>query len=484
MEFKSDIQATYADSQPWEINTQTAGFISATNTIIVVDDVSAFPQGNGQCNTATGEIFRYEYAANTGASNNLTIELNDTATTIGLDSTADFSPSGVVKIQNELISYTSKSTQDTAIETDTVAEISSSDTVIPVVSTTAFNHDGLLLIQDETIYYDSIQGSELYECAIQGDLSDTDTVILLTGDNTASFPDSGIVGLGGTEYISYADRTYNTVVSEINGDIDSSETVIPLLNNGAAFPPTGYVSIDNEIIEYTSRTEFNLLGCVRGSRGTTAVAHLDGTTVQQLGSLNNCVRGLYGSSPANWPNGTIATLLPSFANCVRGYGGSTAASHVNGSHISQVTNTLDGCVRGAYGTTAAFHKPGVVVAEQPAFVNCTRGVNNTVATSLITGSYINNDYWTIQAPVRLKAISIASDGTGDGFFTLSTGSAWGADATVLLKVNIKNNTIYTLKFPEYGIIFPKGIYIYYWEHVKSTTLYTDKYSGPGLTAGN
>jgi hypothetical protein len=124
------------------------------------------------------------------------------------------------------------------------------------------------------------------------------------------------------------------------------------------------------------------------------------------------------------------------------------------------------------------------VTEVPSFINCTRGLNGTIATSLITGSLIDNDAWTIQAPVRLKAISVASDGTGDGFFTLSTGSAWGEDSTVLLKLNVKDGKLYTLNLPNDGIIFPKGIYIYYWEHVKSMTLYTDKYSGPGLTAGN
>ena len=407
MEFKSDIQATYADAQPWEINTTTAGYISATDTIIPVVSVSGFNTGNGQCN-AVGEIFRYSFS---------TPYLNYAAT---------------------------------------LGPITDLDTVIPINQTAAYNSQTIIKIDNELMNFVSSSGSTvLGYWTLNGDLADTDTVVLVKDNPTSLFPtQSGLVGISGTEYVSYASITPSTGTNQLDGAIDDAVTTITV-DSTSSFADSGFILIESEIIEYTGKTETDFTGCIRGSRGSTNASHADNTIVTQIGSLNGCVRGLYGSSAANWINGDSIDYLPTLT-----------------------------VIRGTYSTTPASYANSTDVDVCASFNGCTRGVNNTIATSLIKGSYINNDAWTIKAPVRLKAISVASDGTGDGFFTLSTGSAWGADDTVLLKLNVKDGKLYTLNLPNDGIIFPKGIYIYYWEHVKSMTLYTDKYSGPGLTAGN
>ena len=86
----------------------------------------------------------------------------------------------------------------------------------------------------------------------------------------------------------------------------------------------------------------------------------------------------------------------------------------------------------------------------------------------------------VAQPIRLRGISIASDGVGAGVLELSTTSNAGA---TLLIADVPSGDVLTLNFPEDGILFPKGIYCKTKTNITAYTLFTDKYSGPGLTAG-
>jgi hypothetical protein len=86
----------------------------------------------------------------------------------------------------------------------------------------------------------------------------------------------------------------------------------------------------------------------------------------------------------------------------------------------------------------------------------------------------------IVAPsIRLRAISVASDGGGAGVLSLSTGSSTG---TVLLTIDVPDTDVYTLNLPEDGIVFPQGIYCHTKTHITAYTVFTDKYSGSGLVS--
>ena len=85
----------------------------------------------------------------------------------------------------------------------------------------------------------------------------------------------------------------------------------------------------------------------------------------------------------------------------------------------------------------------------------------------------------IAAPVRLRGIIIASDAVGAGVLELTTTSNSG---TTLFIGDVPNGDVINFSFPEDGILFPKGVYVSTFS-VASATLLTDKYSGPGLTAG-
>ena len=86
----------------------------------------------------------------------------------------------------------------------------------------------------------------------------------------------------------------------------------------------------------------------------------------------------------------------------------------------------------------------------------------------------------ISAPVRLRGIIVSSAGTGQGTVELKTTSATGS---TLFVADVPNGDVINLSFPEDGILFPKGVFVSTFTSVASVTLLTDKYSGPGLTAG-
>ena len=86
----------------------------------------------------------------------------------------------------------------------------------------------------------------------------------------------------------------------------------------------------------------------------------------------------------------------------------------------------------------------------------------------------------IAGPIRLRGIIIASDGSGAGLVTLKTTSSAGA---ALFIADVPSGDVINFSFPEDGIVFPKGIFTTTLTKVTAVTLLTDKYSGPGLTAG-
>jgi hypothetical protein len=87
----------------------------------------------------------------------------------------------------------------------------------------------------------------------------------------------------------------------------------------------------------------------------------------------------------------------------------------------------------------------------------------------------------IAQPIRLRGIIIASDAVGAGLLELTTTSNSG---TTLFIGDVPSGDVVSFSFPEDGIVFPQGIFCKTKTNVAAYTLLTDKYSAPGLTAGN
>jgi hypothetical protein len=119
------------------------------------------------------------------------------------------------------------------------------------------------------------------------------------------------------------------------------------------------------------------------------------------------------------------------------------------SYASKTATNLVGCVRGINGTTAAAHVDTTTVTQ---------------LSPIVLGS------------IRLKGISISGTATA-GSVTLTSNNGIS-----VVKLDVPVNQVLTLNIPEDGVVFPKGIYTLASSNVTAYTVFTDKYSGAGLTA--
>ena len=94
----------------------------------------------------------------------------------------------------------------------------------------------------------------------------------------------GGVGFGAG---SYGGVTGSAATTQLSGGITASDTTITLLSVTGFNAGGGTVLINNELITYTGISVNDLTGCVRGTSGTTAASHSNGSTVQlALGNVN------------------------------------------------------------------------------------------------------------------------------------------------------------------------------------------------------
>jgi len=69
-----------------------------------------------------------------------------------------------------------------------------------------------------------------------------------------------------------------SVTTQLDGALNSSATTITV-DATAAFPTSGRIDIDTELITYSGKTATTFTGCVRGVNGSTAASHLDNAVV-------------------------------------------------------------------------------------------------------------------------------------------------------------------------------------------------------------
>jgi hypothetical protein len=113
------------------------------------------------------------------------------------------------------------------------------------------------------------------------------------------------------------------------------------------------------------------------------------------------------------------------------------------------------------------------------FTTVTRGINGTTAQSASSGVAVSQapSFTTVDAPIRLYALSVCSDGGGAGRLTLCD-----QNGDSLCDVDFPDDKTYDLNFGG-GIIFPNGIYVSNTDNLTSYTLFTDKIKGGNLTPG-
>ena len=139
-----------------------------------------------------------------------------------------------------------------------------------------------------------------------------------------------------------------SVTNQLNGAINNSQTTITV-DSAAAFPASGRIDIDTELITYTSKNATQFLGCVRGANGTTAASHLDNAIVTNA------------TSWVDWgeESSTVSVTLAPGSWSLDNYGQILVATIKNGK-----TFTWDPSVSGRLGIRAT------VVANAPTASIC------------------------------------------------------------------------------------------------------------------
>jgi hypothetical protein len=142
-------------------------------------------------------------------------------------------------------------------------ELDASETGVDVTSATGMSTSDVIDVGGELMLISGISSNTLTVTRAHGGTtaavhSDGELVRLVLGNATA------------------ADDTV-TLINDGSGLSATATTVT--VDSAANFTSTGYIKINDEIIEYTGKTSTTFTGLIRGSLSTTAAAHVDNDAV-------------------------------------------------------------------------------------------------------------------------------------------------------------------------------------------------------------
>ena len=209
-------------------------------------------------------IYAYD---NTSLSTLLDGAINDSATTVTVDSTANFESIGTITVGAENITYTGK-TSTTFTGCTRGAD-----------STSAAAHDDDSTVNRATKWYNITRTSGAYSAT--ADENWTSTIIggVLVMTNNVDKPQfwelTDGIPLSNTKM---QDLTNWPSLTALNGALNDSATTVTV-DSTEDFPTSGTVTIGSEDISYTGKTDTTFTGCTRGANSTSAAAHDDDAAV-------------------------------------------------------------------------------------------------------------------------------------------------------------------------------------------------------------
>ena len=200
--------------------------------------------------------------------------------------------------------------------------------------------------------------------------------------------------------------------STISATILSTDTTISLVN-ALGFNPNGSVVIGSEQIYYTSVSSNQLLGCIRGFNGTTAVGHTSGAAITQ-------------PSDITWLNATSTTINVASTDGFT----STGIIIINDEIITYSGKTLT------------------------SFTGCVRGTNQS-----LPSVHALDPVYPVAIPAPIGVYQVTS-------FAGSTG--WGNASDVAFGVGQQLRIWTHDNFGQDLLLAPRGGTLYYWSNNTST----------------
>ena len=204
---------------------------------------------------------------NTSSSTLLNGGINDSVTTVTVDSTTGFESVGTITIGTENISYTGKTA--TTFTTCTRG----------ADSTSAAAHSDDATVTRATKWYNVTRSSGAYSAT--ADENWTSTIIggVLVLTNRYDKPQYWALTLGVPLSATLMQDLSNwPSLTLLNGAITGTGVPSPdeiVVDSTADFPPSGSFQVDTEAMSYTSKEDDKFIGIGRGESGTTAATHLD-----------------------------------------------------------------------------------------------------------------------------------------------------------------------------------------------------------------
>ena len=209
-------------------------------------------------------IYAYD---NTNLSTLLNGGIDDTVTTVTVDSTTNFEDAGTITVGSENISYTGK-TSTTFTGCTRGAD-----------STTAASHVDDSTVTRSTKWYNITRSSGAYSATADETWTSTiiGGVLVLTNnfDKPQYWALTDGVPLSSTLMQDLANwPSYTLLDGAITGTgVPSPDEIV--VDSTADFPTSGTFTVDSEDISYTGKTATKFTGIGRGENGTTAATHLD-----------------------------------------------------------------------------------------------------------------------------------------------------------------------------------------------------------------
>ena len=358
-------------------------------------------------------------------------------------------------------SANTQATRSTLLSVDTTlsADITATQDFIPVASTANFSTSVVAEIEttNEVVSFSDIS-ENLFEYSEQFDnpyWGKNGTAIIA---NSATAPDGTTT----------ADSMLSTVTS--GSFLNVNNSAIPNFNSSKTYTVSLFAKAGtSNIIRLANFTSgatgawFDLSNGTVGTQNDTAGRGMT-STITDVGDGWYRITRTYPPTQNTGANFVVIGLCDA--------DGSTSGPGSNnniliwGAQIEEATSTS------TYLPTVASSRVGLT--------GVTRGVNETTAQAASSGDSIQQLPYalgSLDMPVRLRAISVSPDGTGNARLTLCDNNG-----DTLCDVDIPNAKSYTLNMPEDGIIFPNGVFVSNTDNITAYTVYTEKYSGIGLTS--